>query len=228
MAIPRKRLHQQQTAAWESVDQAGHPRRRAHGNPVAVLSLVVLKTAAISAIISPPGDGYPLFTIRRSGQATHRATDQQDQSVQADARRRMEPGVAATDADDRCYAPGAFGRHIRRLWDDRGCGLSRSRRKEAWDIDTWLMSCRVLGRNVEQAMLTRVAEQAGTGGAQWLVGTYIHATKNSRVAEHCKDAPFLLCRREDDGRTRCNLELSGYVIPKIPIFVEDVSSTSSS
>ena len=52
------------------------------------------------------------------------------------------------------------------------------------DLDTWLMSCRVLGRQVEQAVLGIVVEQARRMGAHRLVGHFRPTEKNGMVAEH--------------------------------------------
>ena len=52
------------------------------------------------------------------------------------------------------------------------------------DIDTWLMSCRVLGRQVEQAALAILAAEARRMGARRLVGRYRPTEKNGMVAEH--------------------------------------------
>lgn len=49
------------------------------------------------------------------------------------------------------------------------------------EIDTWLMSCRVLNRGVEAAMLTWVIREAGD---REIVGRYVASEKNGLVAEH--------------------------------------------
>jgi FkbH-like protein len=51
-------------------------------------------------------------------------------------------------------------------------------------IDTWLMSCRVLGRQVEEATLNLVAGEAQRLGARRLVGEFRPTPKNGMVAEH--------------------------------------------
>lgn len=52
------------------------------------------------------------------------------------------------------------------------------------DIDTWLMSCRVLGRQVEQATLSIVVAEARRMKATRLIGRYRPSEKNGMVAEH--------------------------------------------
>lgn len=51
-------------------------------------------------------------------------------------------------------------------------------------LDTWLMSCRVLGRGVEAATLEVVAAEAARLGATALVGDYIASEKNAMVRDH--------------------------------------------
>ncbi len=51
------------------------------------------------------------------------------------------------------------------------------------EIDTWLMSCRILGRGVEDAMLSVVARRARDAGAERLVGRYRPTVKNGMVRE---------------------------------------------
>ena len=57
------------------------------------------------------------------------------------------------------------------------------RRGEVLDIDSWLMSCRVIGRTVEKEMLAQLARRAEALGCQVLRGTYIPTAKNAMVAD---------------------------------------------
>ena len=69
-------------------------------------------------------------------------------------------------------------------------------------IDTWLMSCRVLKRGVEEATLALLVEQAGRRGATSLVGLYIPTAKNGMVAGHYAHLGFTTQDAEPDGRHR--------------------------
>jgi len=53
-------------------------------------------------------------------------------------------------------------------------------RNDAWEIDTWLMSCRVLNRGVEEAMLEWMKSKLQSGE---LYGTYLPTAKNGLVAD---------------------------------------------
>ncbi len=54
---------------------------------------------------------------------------------------------------------------------------------DAVELDTWLMSCRVLGRKVEDAVLHAVAEKALAAGAHRLIGRYRPTAKNGLVRD---------------------------------------------
>ncbi|TCJ31757.1 HAD family hydrolase [Parafrankia sp. BMG5.11] len=51
------------------------------------------------------------------------------------------------------------------------------------DIDTWLLSCRVIGRSLENEMLGLLVEAARQRGARTLRGTYHPSPKNGLVAD---------------------------------------------
>lgn len=61
---------------------------------------------------------------------------------------------------------------------------------EAWDIETLLMSCRVLRRGVEQGILQCIADDAVAAGAGALRGAYRPTAKNSQVATLYPDLGF--------------------------------------
>ncbi|CAI3788494.1 hypothetical protein AHFPHNDE_02170 [Pseudomonas sp. MM227] len=58
-------------------------------------------------------------------------------------------------------------------------------------IDTWLMSCRVLGRQAEQAALQVLAQHAATAGYSALIGEYRPSERNAMVAEHYPQLGFV-------------------------------------
>ncbi|MGA2399065.1 MAG: HAD-IIIC family phosphatase [Steroidobacteraceae bacterium] len=58
------------------------------------------------------------------------------------------------------------------------------------DIDTFLMSCRVLGRGVEDAVFAAIADYAALQNATKLRGQYVPTNKNSLVADLYRDHGF--------------------------------------
>jgi FkbH-like protein len=71
-------------------------------------------------------------------------------------------------------------------------------------IDTYLMSCRVIGRGVEQAVLARVAHDSLSAGSRLLVGEFLPTAKNELVASFYETAGFV----PRDGAARQWWELS--------------------
>jgi FkbH-like protein len=83
---------------------------------------------------------------------------------------------------------------------------------EAFHIDSWVMSCRVLGRRVEQATLDILAGFARARGCKRLIGEYRATSKNAMVAGLYADLGFAP-QREEDGARLFGLDLSGYRRP---------------
>jgi FkbH-like protein len=57
-------------------------------------------------------------------------------------------------------------------------------------IDTFLLSCRVLGRGVETALLAALAEEARMEGAEYLVASFIPTAKNAPASTFLPDHGF--------------------------------------
>ena len=107
---------------------------------------------------------------------------------------------------DRFGDNGIIGVVIGRLLDD-GAML----------IDTWLMSCRVLGRQVEQATLNLLVEAAKSVGANSLIGEYKPTPKNGMVEKHYEKLGFGVVSLHEDGASRSNLDLTRFAAWPIPI-----------
>ncbi|MGI4878046.1 MAG: HAD-IIIC family phosphatase, partial [Janthinobacterium lividum] len=65
-----------------------------------------------------------------------------------------------------------------------GVVICRDAGARTWEIDTWLMSCRVLGRGVERMMLAEILLHAREAGIERLVGRYLPTAKNAMVSGH--------------------------------------------
>jgi FkbH-like protein len=83
--------------------------------------------------------------------------------------------------------------------------ICRPQGKE-WLIDTWVMSCRVLGREVEQIVLNRLAEEANARSISRLIGVYRPTERNSMVAEHYRKLGFACLQQGDGNRWMLNLD----------------------
>ncbi|GAM97945.1 hypothetical protein U91I_01575 [alpha proteobacterium U9-1i] len=96
----------------------------------------------------------------------------------------------------------------------------------AWEIDSWLMSCRVLGRSVEEAMLSEVAEAAREAGVRYLLGRYKPTAKNGMVAGHYKKLAFRQIAEEADA-TAWVLDVDEYRAPALPLKIVRASALES-
>jgi FkbH-like protein len=70
-------------------------------------------------------------------------------------------------------------------------------------IDTWIMSCRVLKRGMEEFMLNYMAKQAQQRGTRYLMGEYLPTAKNAIVGDLYGRMGFEPC----DGRWELDLQL---------------------
>ncbi len=86
----------------------------------------------------------------------------------------------------------------------------------AWEIDTWLMSCRVLGRRVELAALQDIVTNAKTNGTTKLTGIYIPTARNIIVKDHYKKLGFTKISGESEIET-WELDITNYNIQELPM-----------
>ena len=135
-------------------------------------------------------------------------------------RRRAEAEVEALAADPANVAL-SF-RLADRFGDNGLIGVVLARPDAAWPedallIDTWLMSCRVLGRGVEAASLGVLFEFAARRGARVLVGEYRPTAKNGLVRDHYAKlgfAPVPAPPGAATGATFWRLELDSAPVPQ--------------
>ena len=70
---------------------------------------------------------------------------------------------------------------------------------EVLQIDLWLMSCRVLKREMEFAMFDALVEQCQLRGIRKIIGVYIPSKKNSMVAGHYASLGFSAMTGTSEG-----------------------------
>jgi len=87
-------------------------------------------------------------------------------------------------------------------------------------IDTWLMSCRVLSRGVEQFVLNHLCGEAIGRGLAAIRGEYIPTARNALVRDHYATLGFRQTATDPDGHTSWELELSPGWQP-LATFIED-------
>ena len=77
-------------------------------------------------------------------------------------------------------------------------------------IDLWLMSCRVLKRGMEYAMLDRLVEECKKQGISEIMGYYIPTKKNGMVAHLYEEFGFTGVVCNSVGNSVWKLDAEGY------------------
>lgn len=88
-------------------------------------------------------------------------------------------------------------------------------------IDTWLMSCRVLGRQVEPTTLNLIVAQAKLLGAKRVLGEYIPTKKNAMVKDHYLRLGFTQTAETAAGARHYTLDLGTFSPEDTFIHVEE-------
>lgn len=108
---------------------------------------------------------------------------------------------------------------VRDRFGDQGLvnvGIVEKRGSEAF-LDTFLMSCRVMNRGVEEAMISYLAHSAAALGCTRLVGEYIPTAKNHIVADLLEGFGF-----EADGATEAGSLWSLDLTKPLPAWPEHI------
>ena len=85
---------------------------------------------------------------------------------------------------------------------------------ETLQVDLWLMSCRVLKRDMEFAMFDALVEQCQARGIRKIVGVYIPSKKNGMVAGHYESLGFRPMNEASAGRELWSYDLPATYSPR--------------
>jgi FkbH-like protein len=142
-------------------------------------------------------------------------------------RRYTEAEVARIETDPDCFTLQI--RLSDTLGDNGMISVIVCRSKEdLWDIDTWLMSCRVLGRGVEQAVLRELLQRARERNIRALIGTYRPTDRNKLVEQHYSKLGFSLESECPDGSTTWLLDVATAQVEAPPMTVRYVGFAADS
>jgi FkbH-like protein len=124
-------------------------------------------------------------------------------------RRYTDPEVAEAEND-----PEVFTLQVRLVdvFGDNGMisvVICRPGKAGVWEIDTWLMSCRVLGRRVEHMVLREILDHARATGVHRLFGTYRPTDRNKLVIDHYEKLGFTKVEEDAYGVTSWELAVEG-------------------
>ena len=104
---------------------------------------------------------------------------------------------SASEIEEFAAAPGgqAVVVRVRDRFGDAGVvGLALARTQgDSCHIDSFLLSCRVIGRGIETALLACLGEHALRSGAKYLLGEFIATKKNAPCATFYADHGFASC-----------------------------------
>lgn len=92
-----------------------------------------------------------------------------------------------------------------------------------WEIDSFLMSCRVLGRQAEEFMLATLLAEANRRGVRRVRGRYFPTPKNGMVSDLYARLGFQLESKVDNGETTWLWDLKAQPV-KFPTFVRSVGA----
>ncbi len=108
--------------------------------------------------------------------------------------------------------PGWIVRHfrLRDRFGDNGliAGVVLNREDDTLHVDTWVMSCRVLGRTVEEFIANEILSAAIAEGCSGLAGRYVRSPKNGLVANLFSRLGFT-CTGESATETRWRFDVEG-------------------
>jgi FkbH-like protein len=133
-------------------------------------------------------------------------------------RRHTMAEIEAIAADPKYI--GIYGKLSDRFGDNGLISIVLGRKEgSSLHMDLWLMSCRVLKRDMEVAMLDAVIERAQAAGVTTLFGYYLPTKKNGMVADHYEKLGFTrqLSNATSDDAPVYTLSLTGYTPRNIHI-----------
>jgi FkbH-like protein len=76
------------------------------------------------------------------------------------------------------------------------------KKQETWVLDSFLLSCRVLGRDIEKAILAYVLREAKEAGAKKILAEYIPTSKNAPASKFYEQNGFAVVRESCNGGGR--------------------------
>lgn len=89
-----------------------------------------------------------------------------------------------------------------------GCDLSAEAAPVALRVDTWVMSCRIIGRTAEEFLFNALLARARVQGCRQLIGEYVPTKKNAVVRELYARLGFAPLGEAPDGSARYALDLA--------------------
>ena len=166
-----------------------------------------LRSLEVSVEIKPAES----FTIPRISQLTNRTNQfnlTTKRYTEADIKMMAESSdyyVCSIKSKDKLGDNGVVGVAIMKIVNE-----------EAY-IDTFLMSCRILGRSIEEALLIHIINKSKELGIKSLIGEYIPSKKNMQTKDFYKSRGFSFHNQRDNSELwlinpgECNFDYPDYI-----------------
>ena len=173
-----------------------------------------LKSLEMTAVID---DFLPIY-LQRITQLTNKS-NQFNVTTKRYTPTEMEETFASSD-----YIR-LYGKLVDKFGDNGGVSVVIGHKNgEVLDMDLWIMSCRVLKRDMELAMLDRLVERSLEAGIKTIRGYYYPTAKNKMVRELYGSFGFTKISEDEQGNSVWELSLDGYETKNHVIEVGDNSS----
>ena len=149
-------------------------------------------------------DGFIPVYMARIAQLTNKSNQ-----FNLTTKRYTQAEIEATAADEGYIT--LYGKLIDKFGDNGVVSIAIGKLDgDACDIELWLMSCRVLKRDMEYAMMDEMVKRCKAKGVTTLRGHYLPTEKNKMVKNFYGDMGFDLIIENPDGSSDWKLDLTGY------------------
>ncbi len=159
-----------------------------------------LKSLEMSAVIREFEDIY----IPRITQLTNKSNQ-----FNLTTKRYQQSEIESVSADQNYIC--VYGKLTDKFGDNGVVSVVIGRQEETTlHIDLWLMSCRVLKRSMEDAMMDSVVERAKKRGIEKIKGYYYKTAKNAMVADFFAGFEFDKTSQQENGDSVWELNIINY------------------
>ena len=147
---------------------------------------------------------FPDLYISRITQLTNKSNQ-----FNLTTKRYTEDEIRSVSADKNYIA--LYGKLTDRFGDNGVVAVSIGRIEEdSLHLELWLMSCRVLKKDMELAMLDTMVEEAQKRNVRRIVGYYYPTAKNNMVRDLYEKFGFAKTHEDTDGNTVWELPINSY------------------
>lgn len=172
-----------------------------------------LKSLEMTAEIKPFADMY----MARIAQLTNKSNQ-----FNLTTKRCSQADVENFAADDKYIT--LYGKLVDKFGDNGVVAITFGHEdlEKAFHIDLWLMSCRVLKRDMENAMMDKLAEECMARGIKEIYGYYYPTAKNKMVKDFYDIMGFEKISEDEEGNSTWKFSLeNGYETKNKVISIED-------